>query len=354
MSVTPSLTGCAALLMLLSLVSARAAAEAVQAPRFLSQPLVTHQYTADPAVHVFDGKLYLYPSHDIETEITDRTNGNHYAMRDYHVFSMEAPGGAVRDHGVALDIKDIPWAKRQLWAPDAAYANGRYYLYFPVKDKTDVFRIGVATSESPAGPFKPEPAPMRGTFSIDPAVFGDEDGSFYLYLGGIAGGQLDQWPGNEYKPEAPAPTGDQSPTPPRVGKLRKDMLELAEELRPIVLLNPDGQPVSAGDHSRRFFEGAWVHKHGGLYYFSYSTGDTHLICYATGSSPYGPFTYRGVILNPVKGWTTHQSIVEYRGKWYLFYHDTQLSGKNNLRNVKMTELRHNPDGSIQTIDTWQP
>jgi hypothetical protein len=91
-------------------------------------------------------------------------------MRDYHIFSMDDINGKVTDHGVALDRKDIPWVKRQLWAPDAAYKNGKYYLYFPAKDKQDIFRIGVATSSSPAGPFKPQPQPIKGSFSIDPCV----------------------------------------------------------------------------------------------------------------------------------------------------------------------------------------
>jgi beta-xylosidase len=108
-------------------------------------------------------------------------------MRDFHVLSMDSINGKVTDHGVALDIKDISWAGRQLWAPDAAFKNGTYYLYFPVKDKSDIFRIGVATSTSPAGPFKAEPTPIAGSYSIDPAIFKDDDGNHYMYLGGIWG-----------------------------------------------------------------------------------------------------------------------------------------------------------------------
>ena len=100
----------------------------------------------------------------------ENDKGDHFAMRDYHILSMDSVGGKVTDHGVALDTKDIPWAGRQLWAPDAAFKSGTYYLYFPVKDKQDVFRIGVATSSSPTGPFKAEPKPMEGSFSIDPAA----------------------------------------------------------------------------------------------------------------------------------------------------------------------------------------
>ncbi len=108
-------------------------------------PLVSHCYTADPSAHVFDGRLYLYPSHDIESDIPEDDLGSHFAMRDYPVFSMDAIGGTVTDHGVALDLKQIPWADRQLWAPDDTRKGGSYYFFFPAKDREGVFRIGVAT-----------------------------------------------------------------------------------------------------------------------------------------------------------------------------------------------------------------
>ena len=94
-----------------------------------------------------------------------------------------------------------------------------------------------------------------------------------------------------------------------------------------------------GDHEKRFFEASWVFKKDGKYYYTYSTGDTHFLNYAIGTNPYGPFTYTGHILKPVQGWTTHHSIIQKDGKWWLFYADTQISNKNHLRNVKVTELK---------------
>lgn len=317
------------------------------------QPLVKHIYTADPSAHVFEGKVYVYPSHDFEAGIKENDNGDHFGMKDYHILSMDSIGGEVKDNGVALDIKDIPWAGRQLWAPDAAFANGKYYLYFPVKDKSDIFRIGVATSATPAGPFKAEPKPIEGSYSIDPAVFQDTDGSFYMYFGGIWGGQLQRWSGGKYNPKDVYPDSSKPALSPKIARLNKDMLGFAEPARDIQILDENGKPLLAKDNSRRFFEAAWMHKYNGKYYFSYSTGDTHFICYATGDSPYGPFTYRGVVLKPVLGWTNHHSIVEFKGKWYLFYHDSSLSGgKTHLRSVKVTELKYNADGTIQTIDAY--
>lgn len=291
--------------------------------------LVKDLYTADPSAHVFNGKIYIYPSHDIDAGIPENDNGDHFAMRDYHVFSMDDIDGEVIDHGVVLDIKDIPWAGRQLWAPDVAYKNGKYYLYFPLKDKTDIFRIGVAISDKPEGPFVPQSDPIKGSYSIDPAVWDDGDGNFYMYFGGLWGGQLQRYRNNKAIECGHEPADDEPALCARVVKLTDDMLEFAEEPRDVLILDEKGKPLKAGDHKRRYFEAPWMHKYNGKYYFSYSTGNTHLICYAIGDNPYGPFTYQGVILTPVVGWTTHHSIVEFRGKWYLFHHDSVPSGEKH-------------------------
>ncbi len=316
-------------------------------PRYLVKDL----YTADPSAHVFNGKIYIYPSHDVESGIPENDLGDHFDMRDYHVFSMDSIDGEVTDHGVILAVKDIPWAGRQLWAPDAAFKNGQYYLYFPLKDKNDIFRIGVAVSDKPEGPFTPQSDPIKGSFSIDPAVLDDGDGNFYMYFGGLWGGQLQRYRNNKAIECGHEPAGDEPALCARVARLRDDMLEFAEEPRDVVILDENGEPLRAGDHDRRYFEGPWMHKYKGKYYFSYSTGNTHFLCYATGDSPYGPFSYQGVILTPVIGWTTHHSIVEFHGKWYLFHHDSKPSGgKTWLRSIKVVELEYNPDGTIKTLD----
>lgn len=322
--------------------------------RPISNPLVSHIYTADPSAHVFDRRIYIYPSHDINADVPEDDLGSHFDMKDYHILSMDSIGGKVTDHGVAIDIKDIPWVGRQLWAPDAAFSNGKYYLYFPAKDKKDVFRIGVAVSDSPGGPFKAEPQPIEGSYSIDPAVFKDTDGKYYMYFGGIWGGQLQRWDKGKYDANgSKTDRRDNGPAiRPRVVRLSDDMLSFAEPVKEVDILDENGKLLSGADHDRRFFEASWMHKYNGKYYFSYSTGDTHFICYAIGDRPYGPFTYKGVVLKPVFGWTNHHSIVEVDGKWYLFYHDTQLSGKTHLRNIKVTPLTHEPDGSIKTVNAY--
>ena len=314
-------------------------------------PLITHLYTADPSAHVFEGRLYLYPSHDRETDIPANDNGDQYDMTDYHVFSLDAIEGDVTDHGVALALEQIPWASKQLWAPDAAVKDGRYYLYFPARDHAGIFRIGVAVGSAPEGPFTPEPEPIAGSYSIDPCSFVDADGQGYLYFGGIWGGQLQCWQSGQFDPTGKEPSGEGPALMPRVARLSDDMRSFAGEIREVSLRDADGTPLKASDHDRRFFEAAWMHRRGDLYYFSYSTGDTHFLVYATGDNPLGPFTYRGRILEPVLGWTTHHSIVEFQGRWYLFYHDASLSGgQSHLRCVKVKEIFYAPDGSILPVN----
>ncbi len=317
----------------------------MKTPRYL----VPNDYMADPSAHVFEGKIFIYPSHDWESGVAENDNGDHFNMRDYHVFSMVDAHAEAVDHGVALRLEDIPWAGRQMWDSDVAFKNGKYYLYFALKDKNDIFRIGVAVSERPEGPFVPQAHPMQGSYSIDPCAF-EDNGEHYLYFGGIWGGQLQFYRDNKLMPPCDLPHFHERGLSAKVARLKDDMLEFAEQPREVLLLDEEGNPIKQGDTDRRFFEAAWVHKYNGKYYFSYSTGDTHLLCYALGDNPYGPFTYQGIILTPVVGWTTHHSILEFNGKWFLFYHDTVPSGgKTWLRSMKMVELEYDENGFIKTI-----
>jgi len=137
----------------------------------------------------------------------------------------------------------------------------------------------------------------------------------------------------------------------KIALMKDNMTEIAEEVRDLVIVDEKGKPLTGGDEERRYFEDPWLFKKGDTYYFTYSTGTTHLLCYATSKNVYGPYTYGGKILTPVLGWTTHHSILEYKGKWYLFYHDCERSnGINQKRNVKFRELTFNADGTIQTMN----
>lgn len=316
-----------------------------------SRYLVPDLFMADPSAHVFNGKLYIYPSHDVESGIAENDNGDHFDMRDYHVYSLDSIDAEAVDHGVILAVTDIPWAGRQLWDSDVAFKNGKYYLYYSLKDKNDVFHIGVAVSDKPEGPFVPQENPIKGSYSIDPCVFEDEDGAHYIFFGGLWGGQLQRYRNNKAIECGQEPADNEPALCPKVVQLTDDMLEFSAEPQDLLILDENGEPLTAGDHDRRFFEASWMHKYNGKYYFSYSTGNTHLLCYAIADNPYGPFTYQGVILTPVVGWTTHHSICEFQGKWYLFHHDSVPSGgKTWLRSMKVIELEYNEDGTIKTIE----
>jgi hypothetical protein len=284
-------------------------------------------------------------------------------MRDYHVLSFDdLENGEVTDHGVILDEDQVAWVEKQMWDNDCVEKDGKYYLIFSAKDYNGVFHLGVAVADRPEGPFIPEAQPIRGSFSIDPCVFKDDDGEIYTYFGGLWGGQL-QWyqapqkltkegvvlgPAPDRKTQLFCPA-DVPALPSYVVRMSDDVKQFAESPRPVIILDMNGEPLKAGD-PHRFFEASWMHKYNGKYYFSYSTGDSHFLCYAIGESPYGPFTYQGVLLDPVVGWTTHHSIVEFKGQWYLCYHDCVPSNDiTHLRSLKAQRLFYNEDGTIQKV-----
>ncbi len=313
-------------------------------------PLVTHIFTADPSAHVFNDRIYIYPSHDLPHDGEDNDNGDEYQMRDYHVLSMDDKSDEVIDHGEVLNDTQIPWVSEQLWAPDVVYKNNIYYLVYPARDKSGIFRLGIAEGSKPEGPFTPRPNCIEKSFSIDPCSFIDDDEQVYVYFGGLWGGQLEKYQNGAFDNSLTEPAKDKPAVCPRVAIMNSDMTDFESNPIELKILDKNGNPLLAGDEDRRYFEDPWMHKYNGKYYFSYSTGTTHTIAYATSDSPIGPFTYQGKILEPVIGWTTHHSVVEYHGKWYLFYHDSEYSGGiNHRRCVKYCELKYNEDGSIQTI-----
>ena len=317
------------------------------------EPLVTHIFTADPSAHVFDGKIYIYPSHDIAHDGEDNDNGDEYQMRDYHILSMDDIGADCIDHGMALSKDDVPWVSDQMWAPDCVCKNGRYYLFFPARDKEGNFRLGIASSTKPEGPFNPEPDYIPGSYSIDPAVLLDDDGKVYVYYGGLWGGQLEKYRTGTFDPNGKEPAKDEPAVGPMCAVMNEDMKTFATEPIHLRILDENGDPIKAGDEERRYFEGPWMNKIGEKYYFSYSTGTTHYLVYAVGDNPMGPFTYRGRIMEPVIGWTTHHSIINFKDKWYLFYHDAEYSGGiNHRRCVKYTELHFDDKGDIITIHPY--
>ncbi|MDR2119526.1 MAG: glycoside hydrolase N-terminal domain-containing protein [Tannerella sp.] len=279
-----------------------------------NNPFVRDLYTADPSAHVWaDGRLYVYPSHDVDPprgcDLMDR----------YHVYSTDDMARWT-DHGEILHSGQVPWGRKEggfMWAPDCAFKNGTYYFYFPHPSGTDwnnTWKIGVATSKSPVAGFE-----VQGYFAdidsfamIDPCVFVDTDGQAYFYYGG----------GSKCK----------------AGKLKDNMIELDGALQDMTGLED-------------FHEAAWVFKKDGAYYLMYADNQRgrNRLRYATSDRPLGPWKYRGVLLDAVSSDTSHGSVVEYKGQWYLFYHTCDISGRGNLRSVCFDKLYFNPDGSIQKV-----
>jgi arabinoxylan arabinofuranohydrolase len=116
---------------------------------FAVNPIITDAYGADPSAHVFSGRLYVYGSHD-------RNDAREFDMNDYHVYSTDDMQNW-QDEGVALSLKDVPWAEGHFWTPDCNVKNDIYYFYFPTRvPKNGRLKgrpVGVTPSRSPAGPF---------------------------------------------------------------------------------------------------------------------------------------------------------------------------------------------------------
>lgn len=289
-----------------------------------TNPLIMDQFTADPTARVFEGKIYVYPSHDIKAppEYTGRPNW--FVMEDYHVFSSENLTDWT-DHGVIVRQTEVPWVNPNyaMWAPDCVFKNGKYFFYFPAQAKpvpdqprAGGFRVGVAIADKPTGPFKPLDAPIEGVRGIDPCVLIDKDGSAYLYF---SQGRI------------------------FVAKLKDNMTEL------------DG-PVKTIDNlpTKGLLEGPFVFERKGIYYLTYPhvENKTERLEYSTSDNPLGPFKPAGVILDESTSgcWTVHHSILEYQGQWYLFYHDKDLSPAfDKNRAIRADRLFFNEDGTMQKV-----
>jgi hypothetical protein len=234
-------------------------------------------------------------------------------MEDYHVFSSENLSDWT-DHGVILNQTNVPWLDRRafnMWAPDCVYKNGKYYFYFPTGG-----RIGVAIAKKPYGPFRPEQKPIAGAAGIDPGVLIAKDGSAYLFW---ARGRIS------------------------AAKLKKNMVELDSEPKVITNLPTQG-----------LIEGPFPFQRNGIYYLTYPhvQTNTERLEYSISTNPLGPYKPAGVILDEATSgcWTVHQSIVEYKKQWYLFYHDKDLSPDfDKNRSIRADYLYFNEDGTIKKV-----
>lgn len=286
-------------------------------------PVIRDQFTADPTARVFNGKVYLFPSHDIPGGVQARTGEPWFRMQDYHVFSSEDLMNWT-DHGVIVSQENVPWGNPEgdsMWAPDCVEKNGKYYFVFPNapgKGRGYGFGIGVAVADQPEGPYTPREESLKGVSGIDPCVFIDDDGKNYLIWSGMG--------------------------------LRGALID--DEFTAIV---PESVTVFDRDFPKGGLrEGPFMFKRNGIYYltFPWVQKNTETLAYATAENPLGPYHFRGLIMeeSATGCWTNHHSLVEYNGQWYLFYHHNDYSPNfDKNRSVRIDKVVFNPDGTIQTV-----
>jgi beta-xylosidase len=279
---------------------------------------ITTRFSADPSPHLFNGTVYVYATDDASNsgKYWDSTSWRVYTSQDMQTW---------QDGGAFLDVSVFKWARpdAKAWAPEAAQRNGKFYFYAPVGGD----KIGVAVAERPQGPYRDARADAlvdkardanAGAEPIDPAVLIDDDGQAYLFFGTRV---------------------------PKVVKLRPDMISTQGPIQDVLVT---GYPLD--DKKKTYGEAPFLHKHQGLYYFSFSTGWPGQIVYATSTAPTGPFRYRGVILDYRPLSTNHQAIFEFKGQSYLYYHDKLLPGGGDFkRAITYAPLTYNADGSIQQL-----
>ena len=294
-------------------------------------PIIRDQFTADPTARVFNGKVYLYPSHDIFPPEGQRQDW--FCMEDYHVFSSENLTDWT-DHGVIVTQNKVPWVRPDsysMWAPDCVEKNGKYYFYFPSVPDGAMrgFGVGVAVADSPEGPFVPEPEPIKGINGIDPCVLLASDGNAYIFWG--AG---------------------------RCAKLKDNMKELADDTPKEKVKWGEREFEMYGvnclkDLPSRQAEGPFAFEANGWYYLTYPyvREKTEVLGYAMSKNPMGPYEYKGIIMAEHPNcWTNHHSIVNFKGQWYLFYHQNAFSPNDDKRrSAQIEKLYFNADGTIQEV-----
>lgn len=293
-------------------------------------PIIRNQYSADPTARVFNGRVYLFPSHDIISPVEPERKW--FCMADYHMFSSNDLMDWT-DNGVILSQEDVPWGNPKgfaMWAPDCVFKpegpqsansrlnNGKYYFYFPDAPKEGRgFGIGVAIADNLFQPkFVPQPTPIQGAMGIDPCVLQASDGNSYLFWGG---GMI------------------------QVAKLKDNMVELDGK--------PERIPLPKG-----FVEGPFAFERNGKFYLTYpwvrKDGGTECLAYAMSDKPMGPYEHKGIIMaeHPNGCWTNHHSIIEFKDQWYLFYHNNAYSPSfDKNRSVCVDSLFFNADGTIQEV-----
>lgn len=294
-------------------------------------PLIKDKFTADPAPLVYDGKLYLYVGHDEYYEGQDSASGGkEFNITEWLCYSTEDMQ-TWTDHGSVLKPTDFTWGVGEAWASQVIERDGKFYYYTTVQagDPYNSKAIGIAVGDSPTGPFKDaigkplvtddmtSNGPRGWWNDIDPTAFIDDNGEAWLCWGN----------GTCF-----------------LAKLKPNLTEIDGEIEVV------GVP--------RFVEGPWLHKRGDIYYLTYaSIGEgRETIAYATAPSMKGPWTPQGELAGMAENsFTIHPGIIEFKGEWYLFYHNAVLTidghaGAIGRRSVCVDKLYYNPDGTMKYVE----
>lgn len=275
----------------------------------IAQKPILPDFHADPSAHQWDGKYWIYPSTDEpgSTSWKEMKRWKCYSSTNLTSWKCE---------GEIFNLDSISWASEAAFAPDAVKRNGKYYFIFPAE-----FKIGIAVSDKPAGPFRDALGKplitdcIKGMNAFDPCLYTDDDEAHtpYLYYGGGGGCA--------------------------VVKMKDNMLEMDGKITKLPL--------------KQYAEGIWVFKRKGIYYFTHPNhykdkkgNIKQLLVYSTAPTPMGPFTFRGPFLDN-KSRNSHHSIIEIKGKWYLFYHIQGPSGYE--RRVCVDYLHFDKKGLIKTV-----
>jgi len=281
-------------------------------------PVVQTSFTADPAPMVYSGTVYLYTGHD-----EDDATG--FKMLDWKLYtSIDMVNWT--DRGTVATLKIFPWGvqSNDAWALQVIERGGKFYLYAPISVAGSPKNvIAVAVADSPLGPFKDalgHPLIDRADGYFDPTVFVDDDGQAYLYWGN---------PNLWYV------------------KLNKDMVSYSGPITKV-----DSKPEN-------YQEGPWLYKRHGNYYMAYASHCcSEGIGYATSAGPTGPWTYKGMLMDPdPRSSGNHPGIIDCKGRSYLFGFDYYLNfaltkEHRERRSVCLQEFSYNPDGTISTLPWW--
>lgn len=293
---------------------------------FAQNPIVANKGLNDPHIHIFNDTAYLYASHDKSKDNT------RFVMEDWWVWS--SPDLVNWTHRSTLKPEDTYIAKpyERCWATDAAYRNGKYYFYFSEGNQ----QTGVVVGNTPVGPWQnmlSKPlldSNLTATHEYDPCVF-ETDGEYYIIFG--------VW---DYY----------------IARLSDDMISLAESPRRIDIQNPRGPYNQDGSNKKMPTDDKpFLHKYNNRYYLSWGA------FYATAENVYGPYTYKGTVINETsfaKGYDKptwpngflqgrHGSFFTWHGQNYFAYCDISQTGNRYFRDTFISYVHYKDNGEIAPV-----